>query len=339
MTTGTQARLNLQSKYYVDPNVHAAERDRIFRRSWQLIGPASAMPEAGSYVATDIAGLGVFVIHGADGELRAFQNVCRHRGSRLLEPGTGRCSAVRCPYHRWEYNDRGTLIDTPWFGQATPFELEKWPLEQIALERWRGLVFVAFAPEVSLSEQLGDLPDEVRDAPLESFIAAGGETLSADLNWKTYLDQFVEYYHTPSVHVPDKRIGIEGYTAEPGRGMMRMLAPPGSSFFGGKWLWAWPNWTLSLLPGGMKTSRVNPIGPQRIDVHFHYFFADVSEQTAPTRARVIEATSSIFAEDVRACARAQVNYASGLYVPGPFHPQHEKAVAYFHDRVRQALSA
>jgi len=132
-------------------------------------------------------------------------------------------------------------------------------------------------------------------------------------------------------------VGIENYTAVPLRGMMRMVSPPGASFFGGRWLWAWPNWTLSLFPGGMKTSRVNPVSVDRIDVHFQYFFSDLSEAAEPTRRRVIDATSSIFAEDVRACSRAQANYSNGSYRAGPLHERHEQAVAYFQSRVRDAL--
>lgn len=337
MSVQVKPTLNLDSRYYADPAIHLAERDAIFRRSWQLVGAEKALAESGSYLAADIAGIGVFVIRGADGTLRGFQNVCRHRGSQLLELGTGKCATVRCPFHRWEYDDRGQLIDTPWFDEKTPFELEKWPLTQVAVQAWRGLVFVAITPDMSLLDQLGDLPAELQDAPLETYTAVAAETLSAELNWKTYLDQFVEYYHTPSVHVPDKRVGIEHYTAIPMRSMMRMVSPPGASFFGGRWLWAWPNWTLSLFSGGMKISRVNPVSAERIDVHFQYFFSDLSEATEPMRQRVIAATSSIFAEDVRACARAQKNYSAGVYSPGPLHERHEQAVAYFQSRVRDAL--
>ena len=334
----TPPTLNLDGSYYGDPAIYAAEREAIFRRSWQLLGAESALAASGSYLAADLAGSGIFVIRGADGTLRGFQNVCRHRGSWLLEPGTGQCATIRCPFHRWEYNDCGQLIDTPWFDEPTPFDLQQWPLAPIAVQAWRGLIFVAIAPDTSLSEQLGDLPGELQDTPLESFTLVAGETLSANLNWKTYLDQFVEYYHTPSVHVPDKRVGIENYTAIPLRGMMRMDSPPGASFFGGRWLWAWPNWTLSVFPGGMKTSRVNPVSAERIDVHFQYFFSDLGAASEATRARVINATSSIFAEDIRACERAQANYSSGDYRPGPLHERHERAVAYFQRRVREALA-
>jgi choline monooxygenase len=330
--------VNLESRYYADSNIFEAERLRIFRTSWQLVCSADSIAEAASYRAAELAGSGILLIRGTDGELRAFRNVCRHRGSRLLEEGAGRCSVIACPYHGWQYDDRGRLIGTPWFDEATPFDLKSLGLSPLAIEIWRGLVFVALAPEASLLEQLGDLPQALADVPLESFTETHSEQLTAPLNWKGYVDQFVEYYHTPSVHAPDKSIGIAHYTAEPARGMMLMLAPEGSAFYGGRWLWAWPNWTLSVFSGGMKTSRIEPLAVDRIAVYFHYYFADTSAETRAARQRVIDATRHIFAEDVAACARAQRNYASGDYQPGPLHPRHERALAYFQGRVRAALN-
>jgi choline monooxygenase len=340
MSTAGSARrmlLNLEARYYSDPAVFSIERERIFRRAWQLVGSEATLAEPGSYLAVDIARMGIFVIRGQDGTLRAFHNVCRHRGARLLEAGTGRCAQVRCPYHDWRYDDNGQLIDTPWFGQASPFELSKWGLDPVCVQTWRGLVFVAVDPRTPLLEQLGDLPKKLEDVPLESFLPTGSECLSAPLNWKTYIDQFVEYYHTPSVHSPDKTVGIEHYTAEPAHHMMCMLAPAGSAFYGGRWLWAWPNWTLSVFSGGMKTSRVNPLSTEQIEVHFQYFFPDSSAASEPLRRRVMDTTRSIFVEDMRACEQVQANYSSGAYRAGPLHPQHERAVAYFQDQVRSAL--
>ena len=328
--------LSLDAAWYADPAIHARERDEVFLRSWQFVAAAASLAAPGDYRALRIADRSVFVRRGHDGVLRGFRNVCRHRGSRLLDADAGRCDAVRCPYHGWTYNDRGALIATPWFDEASPFDLARWPLDTVTVETWRGLVFVAIQPEQSLAEQLGDLPAALADTPIESFREMASETMSAPLNWKTYLDQFNEYYHVPLVHRPTQGIGLEQYTALPARNMTCMTAPSGSAFYGGKWLWGWPNWTLSVFAGGMKISRVNPVAADAIDVHFHYFFADTSD--AEAQRRVIAATKTIFDEDVRACARVQVNLGAGDYRPGPLHPRHEQATAYFQARIREALN-
>lgn len=329
--------LSLNAYYYTDPAIHARERDAIFRRSWQFVAAAAALAAPGAHRSLRIADLGVFVIRGRDGVLRGFHDVCRHRGSRLFESDRGVCDVIRCPYHGWTYDDRGALIATPWFDEASPFDIDRWPLDAIAVDQWRGLVFAAIDPETSLAEQLGNLPATLAETPLESYQEVHAERLSAPVNWKAYLDQFNEYYHVPSVHRPTQGIGLERYTALPADNMTCMTAPPDSAFHGGKWLWGWPNWTLSVFAGGMKVSRINPIAPDAIEVEFQHFFADPDDGEA--QRRVVNATKAIFAEDVLACTRVQANLGSGAYRPGPLHPRHEQATAYFQARVRAALDA
>jgi choline monooxygenase len=181
------------------------------------------------------------------------------------------------------------------------------------------------------------LPKALIDDPVESFIEMHSETHRAAINWKTYLDQFNEYYHVPPVHAPNESVGLEFYTALPAHNMTCMKAPANAAFYGGKWLWGWPNWTLAVLPGGMKISRVEPISPQEVAVHFHFFFSGFGRDDEATQRRVIDATKAIFEQDVRACERAQANYDSRAYQPGPLHPRHEQSTAYFQERVRAAL--
>ena len=87
---------NLDPRFYVDPNIFEGERQNIFRRHWQMLGPASKLKEPGDYLAVDVAGWKLFALRGRDGIARGFHNVCRHRGARLLAEGAGRCSRVNC---------------------------------------------------------------------------------------------------------------------------------------------------------------------------------------------------------------------------------------------------
>src|SRR5579871_5572071 len=100
-------KLNLAPRFYVAPEIYEAERQAIFRRSWQMLGPAAQVAEPGQYLATEIAGWKLLILRGRDGVIRGFRNVCRHRGARLVEEGTGSCWVLRCPYHLWVYNDDG----------------------------------------------------------------------------------------------------------------------------------------------------------------------------------------------------------------------------------------
>jgi phenylpropionate dioxygenase-like ring-hydroxylating dioxygenase large terminal subunit len=89
--------LNLEARYYVDPSIYDRERNELFARTWQLLGPVSQVAERGEYCAVEIAGHKVFAIRGRDGKLRGFRNLCRHRGARLLEEGNGRCPRFAAP--------------------------------------------------------------------------------------------------------------------------------------------------------------------------------------------------------------------------------------------------
>ena len=343
MVTSINAAMprNLAPGYYVDPAIYGREREAIFARHWQMLGPVSRVAEPGQYLAVEIANWKLFALRGEDGVLRAFHNVCRHRGARLLEEGTGHCQTLRCPYHLWVYDHDGRLRAAPWFGDDPGFRLEDWPLQPIAVDTWRGLLFVAIDPATSLIEQLGDLPEEVADFPIESLAPVAGERFLMKSNWKTYTDNFVEGYHVPGIHPAfSKVIQFDRFETVARRGLVRMTAPQRSgSIYGGKWLWMWPSWTLSVFPGGMNTSRINPTSAGETELVYHFYFADTSEAAAETRARTIATNCQIVREDFGICEHTQRNYASGAYVPGPLSPRHEQSVAYFQSKVIEALDA
>ncbi len=331
--------LNLDPRLYVDPAVLQRERDAIFSRTWQLLGPAAQVAERGAYVAADLAGLKVFAIRGRDGRLRAFRNVCRHRGAKLLEDGAGRCATIRCPYHQWVFADDGRLLNAPWFGEEPGFRPEDWPLEEIHAAVWRGLLFVAVDPQEDLAAQLGDLVDELSGEPIETYQAVRSETVNFDANWKIYTDNFVEGYHIPGIHPKFfAAIDFEAFETTAHRGFIRMTAPPREGlFYRGKWLWMWPNWTLSLFAGGMNTSRINPVAANRTEQIYHFYFADLAPEQDEARSDTIARNLAVVREDYEICVATHRNYEAGNYRPGPLSPRHEQGVHYFQERVRDCL--
>ncbi len=330
---------SLSSRAYVDPAIYEAERQAVFRRTWQLLGPASVVREPGRYQAVDVAGWKLFVLRGRDGVLRGFHNVCRHRGARLLGEGSGDCQVLRCPYHLWLYDQEGRLKKAPWFGEDPDFSLADYPLQPISVAEWRGLLFVAIEPESDLEAQLGALPAAVADHPLERFRLAAEERFEIRCNWKTYTDNFVEGYHIPGIHPGfRKMIDFEAFRTTAEDGLVKMTAPLKEGYFyGGTWLWAWPNWTLSVYPEGMNTSRINPLGPERTELVYRFYFADLSEATAEARAATIAGNCQVVREDFSICEETQANYASGAFDRGPLSPRHEAGVAYFQERLSRSL--
>ncbi len=326
--------LNLPASVYVDPEVFDLERQQLFSKYWQLLGPGSAVAAPGGYISEDIAGIKVLVIRGQDGELRGFRNVCRHRGAQLLALGTGSCHSIRCPYHNWRYENTGELRHAPWFGEDPDFDLADWPLQSIHVEQWRGLVFACVDPQISLIEQLGATIDEIEDVELESYINTHSERLEFTANWKIYTDNFVEGYHIPGIH-PEfyQAIDFEGFKTCAADGLVKMTAPiKRDLFYHGRWYWMWPNWTISLFNGGVNTSRINPVGHNRTELIYHFYFEDSSQSTAPDRNKTISSNLEVIRQDFQICLETHNNYLSGGYQPGPLSPRHEQGVAYFQDR-------
>lgn len=335
------AMRNLHSSLYTDPAVFTREKQFIFHVDWQMIGPASRLSEAGDYVATEIAGAKIVAVCGKDGVLRAFRNVCRHRGARLFEEGEGRCNMIRCQYHNWVYDLDGSLRQAPWFGEDADFDMGDWPLEPISIARWRGLVFVAIAPSMPLEKQLGATVPELADEPIEEFRAVGEHRMVFDANWKIYTDNFVEGYHIPGIHPGFfQAIDFEHFETTAHDNLIRMTAPPREGlFYKGKWLWMWPNWTLSLFEGGMNTSRINPVSEGRTELIYHFYFADTSDATRAHREDTIARNLAVVEEDFGICIETHKNYASGGYRPGPLSPRHEQGVAWFQNRVSEMLAS
>jgi choline monooxygenase len=331
---------NLDPRYYVDPDVYRAEQERVFWRAWQLLGSVSQVSKPGDYFAAEIAGAKVVAIRGDDGVLRAFRNVCVHRGARLLEEGTGHCSAIQCPYHRWLYSLDGTLKRTPWFGNDPDFDMADWPLQSISVDEWRGLLFVAIDPVESLLANLGDTVKVLADEPIETFRLYRSEHLVFDANWKIYTDNFIEGYHIPGIHPSFyAAIDFEKFETIPMDNVIKMTAPPKDDlFYRGTWLTTWPNFTLSLFDGGMSTSRINPIDERRTELLYQYHFADVSEQTRESRDAACEGSLSVVREDFGICEITHQNYVSGGYRPGPLSPRHESGVAWFQEKLASILS-
>ena len=130
---------------YTHPDFYRREVERIFMKVWNYVGHASQIPQPGDYFTAAVAGAPVVVIRGDDGEIRAFHNSCRHRGSRIAWD-EGNCKNLTCPYHNWTYGRDGALIATPLIEEEDGFWHADFPLLPVTLDRWAGFLFVNFDP-------------------------------------------------------------------------------------------------------------------------------------------------------------------------------------------------
>ena len=330
---------NLSPAAYVDPGCFTAEQTQLFSTTWQLMAHSDQLKNPGDYIAGDIAGIAVFLLHGKDGITRGFRNVCRHRGARLLEPGVGQCRKLKCPYHHWIYSDQGLLEHAPWFGEPEEIIREEWPLLELPVQQWRGLLFICLEPQQSFTKQLGTTDEELADTPIDDYHLHRTEVLEFDANWKVYTDNFVEGYHIPGIHPKFfQAIDFKKFETTAHDGLVRMTAPARRDlFYQGRWYWMWPNWTLSLFAGGMNTSRINPVSANRTQLIYSFYFSDASTQTESQRNDVVERNLEVVHEDFSVCLATQQNYATGNYSAGPLSPRHEQGVHYFQQRWKDLM--
>lgn len=202
----------LDAAPYHDPVWWELEREAVFRRGWVPIAHACEVPEPGSFVRREVeyANASLLVVRGRDGEVRAFHNACRHRGSRLVDEASGQKSRFSCRYHMWTYGADGALLSAPDF-ERFAVDRADCALKPVAAEVVGGLVFVNFAPRQSAREFLGPVADAMEALPMARATHFTEWTYEIEANWKTNFDNFQENYHLRFIH---PRTGAQALGAE-----------------------------------------------------------------------------------------------------------------------------
>lgn len=201
---------------YTSEVFYRSEVERIFMRSWNFVGRVDEVASPGDFQVVDMFGESIIVLRGNDGELRAFANSCRHRGTRLLDGG-GNCKAIVCPYHGWSFARDGKLVGARGMEQTEGFDKSANGLVPLRLSTWAGFVFVNFDGDAApLIEWLGDLPERFRSYALDDMVCVRRRSYDLACNWKIYLENAMEDYHTPVVHRAS--IGLQKTVPEVTRG-------------------------------------------------------------------------------------------------------------------------
>ncbi len=190
----------LPSWCYTSEAFYQREVEQIFLKQWNFAGRLDEIPDSGDYMSLDFCGESVIVIRGKDDVVRAFSNVCRHRSARLLE-GRGRCRTIVCPYHSWVYDLDGTLLRMKGMEQTAGFDPAENGLIPLQVESWAGFLFVSFANDVMpLEEHLGDMTEQYASYRFADMICVRRRSYDLKCNWKLYIENAMEDYHTATVH-------------------------------------------------------------------------------------------------------------------------------------------
>jgi Rieske 2Fe-2S family protein len=339
---------------YTSPEVFAAERDRIFAARWICLGRADQVAEPGDYVVAEVAGESLIVTRGPDGALRAFFNVCRHRGTRLCEEPKGHLSRIVCPYHAWTYGLDGVLLGAPNMGDVPWFDKKEHPLHAAAAGSWEGFLFV----NLSGSPQ----PIEEALAPLRSRFAAWRlATLSTvrrieydvQANWKLLFQNFSECDHCPPVHPALARLSHYRSGANDLRegpilgGYMRINEKGGSLTRSGKPCGAplgelpeedlervyyysiFPGLFLTLQHDFVMSTRLSPFAVDRTRVVSEWHFAkETLERPDLDPSDGVELWDLTNRQDWHVCELAQQGVSSRAYVPGIYAKQESLLAAF-----------
>lgn len=332
----------LPARLYHDPAVYEAERQAIFFNQWLVYAHESLFDAPGRHLTRTMAGWGIFVIRDREGQLKGFHNVCRHRAAPILDEGCGKADILRCRYHGWVYDTDGRLRRAPDFGGEEKKLCAATALFPVHVKTWNGLVFVCMGDKPpAFEDTLGDLPAVMENVDLPGFKFHSMATHDLQCNWKTYVENYLEGYHIPTIHPElNKELDMKTYQVRAGNRIAQHLSqsriPDGVS--GGVWAWLWPNAMLNVYKTGMNLELVIPTGPETTTLAYAYYFRDVSPSAEADNRRTIETSFAITQEDIDVCESVQKNLHGGLYVTGELSPKHEGALAYFQDLVRETLN-
>ena len=343
----------LPAELYRDASIFAAEKEKIFSRTWQVVGNASQVANPTDYFTTELIGEPLLIVRGGDGKLRGFYNVCRHRAGPPAE-GCGSRKLFRCGYHGWTYGLDGALLSATEIEGVEGFRPEEFALKPVRTEEWFNLVFVNLDPEARpLRESLGELPTQAEKFPFAQMKLFERRTYAMKCNWKTYVDNYLEGYHLPSVHPGlNRELDYNAYVVEPyarGRaGHVRQFSPirgaqPGdatprrypdaredlASPLTTDYFWIFPNWMLNCYPDNVSLNIVLPVDAERSLAIFEWYLPE-KDHGSPASKAAVEFSHQIQMEDVGICETVQKNLRSRSYSRGRFSVKQEKGVHAFH---------
>jgi choline monooxygenase len=353
----------LPGQWYADPDHHALEMARVFGRSWVGVAGPDQVEKPGSFLATTVAGgVPVLLVRGDDGVLRAFLNVCRHRGAPVAE-GCGTARALSCPYHAWVFRLDGTLSRATGVGEPEGFDPDDFGLVSVGVTTFARTVMVNLDPDAAPFDP-GPLVEGLVPYRLDDLELGRTDRYEAAFNWKVLVENYSENYHTPFVHSQLISAGYD-YPMETAGDVVfawdRPLVPrdateqalavsaPGEpgwedvagevspeSFINGSYLTVFPNTMVSVFAGFAATFRLTPTGPATTTVERDYLWhPSVSEAR---READYEATKEVVLQDLEICEAVQRTYDGGLSADGVLSTEHERGVHHVHQLLFEALS-
>jgi len=357
----------LPQRYFVSPEIFAQEQDRIFSTQWVLVGHQSQLPNAGDYFVAEVAEESLIIVRDKRGEIRGFCNVCRHRGSRLIENRNGQLSAaIQCPYHAWTYALDGRLLGAPHMDDVPGFNKADYSLHPVNVALWEGFIFVNLAD--ASTERGGSMPLEKWFAALagkfsrwKSPTLRSAKRIEYDVraNWKLIFENYSECYHCLGVHPELSKISphdsaendlIEG----PFLGGFMRIAKGRSLTMSGNacalpmeqfgeedfrlvfYYSIFPNMLLSLHPDYVMVHQLWPQSTERTVILCDWFFhPEAFKRSDFNPDDAVGFWDMINKQDWHVCELSQQGISSRAYEPGPYSARESVPAAWDKYYLRQ----
>jgi glycine betaine catabolism A len=365
-TFQTVAKTLLQ-RYFVSPQIFAEEQQKIFSRQWVLVGHQSQIAQAGDYFTAEIAGESLIIVRDKRDAIRGFYNVCRHRGSRLIENRNGRSQGIQCPYHAWTYALDGRLIGAPHMDDVPGFDKADYSLHPVSLALWEGFIFANLADAstsrsnrdyISLEEWFAPLAGKFSRWNLPSLQSAKRIEYDVRANWKLIFQNYSECYHCLGVHPELSKISPHDsaendLTEGPFLGGFMRIASDKSLTMSGhtcalpvgdfgdedfRFVFYYsilPNMLLSLHPDYVMVHQLEPQSPEQTLILCNWFFhpeAFEREDFKPEDA--IEFWDMVNRQDWHVCELSQQGISSRGYEPGPYSARESIPAAWDREYLR-----
>jgi carnitine monooxygenase subunit len=362
-----EAGYSLPPQFFYDAAVFQEEKTKIFFKSWHLVAHVNELKDPGSYVTHEIFEQSILIVAGRDGQIRAFHNVCQHRGNRLIESRRGKAAMLTCGYHAWTYALDGCLRGASHTAEMPGFDKAAHGLKTVRVEMFASFVFISLDPQAKpISEMAPGAEAQIRRfiPDLDELTLLEEVDVPVAANWKVIQENSIEGYHFDHSGPAHKQlvqlIDFAGYALQPRGEWWTYIGPPklgtthayGVPLEGATWqsdsffnFGLWPNATLYVFPYAdvVGTFVMNPTGPETSMLRFGYYSVRGRALPEVTKACIQWMNKELGPEDIRLNQSNQkglhsFGFERGRYVIGPgFENRSEHLVRHFHKLCYAAL--
>ena len=348
----------MPGEYYTSPDILSAEMRTIHATHWNCVGRASAFAKPGDYQVRTVASESLIIVRDRGGELHAFFNICRHRGTELCSAESGHLSeTIQCPYHAWTYGLDGRLVGAPHMNDVEGFEKKSFALHEAAVAQWEGFVFVNVGDEpAAFEEWFAPMIGRLSRFDLPSLKTGHRVRYEVNANWKLVFQNYSECLHCPMIH--PELSAVLPYTSGSNDlisgpflgGYMEIREPNESATLSGKacgravneslgasdrrrayYYTLMPNMALSIHPDYVNYYLITPVAVDRTIVETEWMFSPANEGDPGFNPRdAIEFWDVTNRQDWDICERSHRGIRSRKYAPGPYSPRESIPAAWDH---------